>query len=117
MEEGRASRVAMVHAWQRHYNMEPRDDSKLTQLFADGVVRWPADMVARELLATDFVYRHTLYGEIIEEFLRGVAARLRAAHRGLSWTATWDIVRFYGPIGLKLMCLQSACLVVPDRMP
>ena len=27
-----------VHAWQRHYGMEPRSDSKLTQLYASGAL-------------------------------------------------------------------------------
>lgn len=113
----RNHRIAEVHAWQRHYNMEPRDDSKLTQLYADGQLWMTADQVARELLATDFIYKHTLYGELIEEFLRLVADKLRERHPGLSWTATWHIVRFYGPIALKLMCLSSTGARIPDRMP
>ena len=114
----RDQRIQLVHAWQRHYGMEPRHDSKLTELFADGALgHTPADVVARELLATDVVYKQTLYGEFIEEFLRGVAARLRHEHPGLTWTATWTIVRFYGPIALKLMCVSSAGLMIPDRHP
>ena len=109
-------RRAWVHAWQRRYGMEPRDDSKLTQLFADGALgpHATADAVARELVATHFVHTHTLYGDVIEEFLRDVARRLRARHRPLSWTATWDIVRFYGPVALKLMCVSSAGVRIPD---
>lgn len=114
---GHDQRIALVHTWQRHYNMEPRGDSRLTQLFADGQVWMSADQVARELLSTDFIYKHTLYGELIEEFLRGVAQRLRGKHRGLTWTSTWTIVRFYGPIALKLMCLSSTGDRIPDRMP
>jgi hypothetical protein len=49
--------------------------------------------------------------------LRGVAERLREAHAPLSWTATWTIVRFYGPIALKLMCLSATAGRIPDRMP
>lgn len=109
-------RVALVHAWQRHYNMVPRADSRLTDLFARGLVRMNADEVARELIATDFVFQHTLYGEVIEEFLRRVADTLRERHR-LSWTATWDIARFYGPIALKLMCVSSSGVTIPDRLP
>lgn len=108
-------RVAVVHAWQRHLGMEPREDSKLTELFADGLVPMPPDMVARELLCTDQIYQKTLYGELIEDFMRAVADRLRARHPKLSWSATWTIVRFYGPIALKLLCVSSAGLVLPDR--
>lgn len=112
----REARIGMVHGWQRHYGMEPRADSKLTELFADGQLGYTsADVVARELLATDVIYKRTLYGEIIVDFLRGVAARLRKEHPGLSWTATWNIVRFYGPIALKLMCVSSSGIVIPER--
>jgi hypothetical protein len=119
MELGdRERRIACLHEWQRYYNMEPRDDSRLTQLFADGqTANMSVDEVARELMATDFIHRHTLYGDVIEDYMRAVATRLRAAHPGLSWTRTWEIVRAYAPIALKLMCLSSADLVVPDRMP
>jgi hypothetical protein len=113
----RALRTDMVRAWQRHYGMEPRDDSRLTRLFADGLVAMPPDMVARELLATDYIYKRTMYGELMPTFLRRVADRLRAAHPKLSWTATWDIVRFYGPIALKLMCITATGERIPDRMP
>ena len=110
-------RVAMVHAWQRHLGMEPRADSKLTQLFAQGAVPLHPAEVARELLATDYIYKRTLYGEVIEDFLRGVAHALRAKYPTLSWPATWTIVRFYGPIALKLMCVSATGERIPDRMP
>lgn len=115
--ELRAQRIAEVHAWQRHYNMEPRDDSKLTQLYADGVACMGPDEVARELMATDFVYKQTLYGELIEDFMRGVAHRLREFYPGLSWSATWTITRAYAPTALKLMCVSSTGTRIPDRMP
>jgi len=104
-----------LHAWQRYYNMEPRDDSKLTRLFVEGKVDWPVDVVARELMATDFIYKNTLYGEVIEEFMRGVADRLKRKHR-LSWTATWDVVRFYAPIALKLMLLDRCGVRIPEAL-
>lgn len=110
-------RVAMVHAWQRHLGMEPRADSKLTQLYAQGAVPLHPAEVARELLATDYIYRRTLYGELIEDFLRGVARALRAKYPALTWTQTWAVVRFYGPIALKLMCLSATGERIPDHMP
>lgn len=113
----RANRVEAVHAWQRYLNMEPRADSKLTGMFADGHVYMTAEGVARELVATDYIYKHTLYGELIEAFLRGVADELRSRHPNLSWTATWEIVRFYGPIALKLMLLSAAGERIPEAMP
>ena len=109
-------RVDIVHQWQRHYHMEPRSDSKLTTMFANGQLAMSADQVARELLATDFIYRHTLYGELIEEFFRHVANELKH-HHDISWKATWEIVRFYGPIALKLICLMNTNNMIPQCMP
>ena len=99
-------------------NMTPRDDSRLTELYARGELppHMTADVVARELLCTDFVYRHTLYGEIIEEYMRQVAQRLHDAYR-LSWSATWNVTRFYAPIALKLMCVSACGLRVPNILP
>lgn len=113
----RKARVDAVHAWQRIYNMKPRADSKLTQLFAEGVLTMPAGEVARELLATHYLYKFTLYGELQEDVFRLMANRLRAEHPGLSWTSTWNIVRFYGGMALKLMCLSASGERIPDIMP
>lgn len=110
------ARLHELHAWQHHYNMTPRSDSKLTDLFVAGQLRQSADEVARELMATDFIFQHTLYGELSPEFFRAVAHRLRSKHN-LSWKATWDVVRFYAPLALKLLCLGHAGLRIPQRMP
>ena len=106
-------RRGAVQAWQRYYGMEPRNDSKLTDMFAAGELLCPPDVVARELFATDFIYRETAYGEVIEDFMRKVAGRLRK-EKGLSWKHTWEITRFYGPIALKLLCMERAGLVIPE---
>ena len=111
-----SARREALHAWQLFYNMQPRSDSRLTEMFVRGEVSWGADEVARELMATDFIYQNTLYGEVIEEFLRCVAARLREEHK-LSWKATWDIVRFYGPVALKLLCVERHGLAIPPHLP
>ena len=116
MMYSRDEKIAMVHAWQRHYNMQPRSDSRLTQMFADGTTPLQADEVARELMATDFIYKHTLYGQLIEEFMRHVADYVHKTYK-LSWTATWNIVRFYGPIAIKLICLLNSGQQIPARMP
>ena len=109
-------RVGLVHEWQRYYKMEPRKDSKLTDMFANGSLNMFPDQVARELMATDFIYKYTLYGEMIEEFMRKVAGRLKQQY-DLTWTSTWNIVRFYAPIGLKLICLLQTQRVIPQYMP
>ena len=107
-----------VQQWQIYYGMTPRSDSVLTHRFANNELDpyITADQVARELLATDFIYKNTLYGDVIEDFLRGVAQELRRLHPGLEWKDTWDIVRFYGTVALKLMCVTSAGLRIPPHM-
>ena len=107
-------RTALVHAWQHYYGMTPRSDSRLTELFATGKTNMSAPEVARELMATDFIFKNTLYGELIEDFMRSVADMLRAKFPTLSWTATWTITRFYAPIALKLMCLRSTGARIPE---
>lgn len=105
-----------VHYFQRMLNMEPRDDSALTEMYANGQLYTSAAEVARELMATDFIYKTTLYGELIEDFMRGVANRLRHIHCPLSWTSTWTIVRAYAPSALKLMLLSSSGVRIPESL-
>ena len=107
------ARTAEVHEYQRQYGMTPRPDSKLTLLYARGDTALRADEVARELVCVDYLYGTTLYGEILEGYMREVAALLRRAFHGLSWTDTWRIVAFYAPIALRLQ-MVSACGI---RMP
>lgn len=102
--------------WQRYYGMEPRSDSRLTQRYVSGEIDAPPDAIARELMATEYIYRETLYGELIEEFMRSVAKRVHREHAGLTWTQTWEIVSFYAPIALKLLCLERSGLSIPDRI-
>lgn len=113
-----AERVAEVHAAQRNLHMEPREDSHLTALYAHGELptHMTAEVVARELLATDFVYKTTPYGDVIAEYMRCVADYLRTAY-DLTWPATWQIVRFYAPLALKLMCVSASGGFVPEHYP
>ena len=111
-----AERLQLLHDWQRYYNMEPRNDSRLTRMYINGVIDWPVDVVARELVATDFIFKNTLYGEVIEEFMRRVAHTIRSMYK-LSWSATWEIVSFYAPIALKLMLLDRSGLRIPNFLP
>lgn len=115
-EEYPVSPRSAVHAWQRYYGMEPRSDSRLTERFARGEIWGTADAVARELVCTNFIFEHTLYGELSEDFFRAVAASLRQKY-GLAWDATWKIARFYGTIALKLMMVSSSGIRMPDLVP
>ena len=108
-------RLESLHEWQVYYKMVPRDDSRLTQRFVSGELLWPVDVVARELMATDFIFKNTLYGEVVEEYMRRMAERLRAIH-GLTWTDTWNIVKFYGPLSLKLLMLLQCNVQIPQTL-
>lgn len=116
MDDIKSQRLNDLHFWQKQYNMQPRDDSYLTGLFVNGHIDWPTDMVARELMCTDYIYKYTLYGEIIEEFMRCVAIHIKNEYN-LSWTSTWNIVKFYGPIALKCICLSQTNNVIPNCLP
>jgi hypothetical protein len=112
------ARTLEVHEWQRYYGMEPRQDSRLTQLYSSYQTgSMGPDEVARELVAADFLHKQTLYGSLLEAFMRRVADEVRRRHPTLSWTATWEIVRFYAPIALKLMAVGSSGLRIPECPP
>lgn len=110
-------RLALLHEWQAFYNMTPRGDSALTRRFVSGELTWPVDVVARELMATHFLYQSTLYGEYLEEYMRWMAIRLRQGHPNLSWSDTWTIVRFYGPLTLKLYMILQCGVRIPQALP
>ena len=106
-----------VQEWQAYYNMKPREDSQLTKLYeANQLPGMTAHRVARELVATHHIYQTTLYGEVIEGYMRNVAERLRRLYR-LSWTSTWNIVRFYAPIALKLKMVIMTNNRIPKFLP
>ena len=107
-------RTAEVQQWQLFYGMVPRTDSRLTDLYARKQSRLRADEVARELFATDYIYRESLYGEVIEEYMRCVAGLVRKSYPEVSWTKTWEIVRFFGPPALKLSLCKTCDLRIPD---
>ena len=66
-------------------------------------------------MATHYIFSTTLYGEVLPEFMRLVAARLREQY-GLNWTATWTIVRAYAPTALKLMMLSGVGARIPEHL-
>jgi hypothetical protein len=96
--------------------MRPRHDSALTKQFVEGTTSMSAGEVARELMATHYIYTHTLYGEMMEDFMRAVAKRLRNMYK-LSWKATWEIVPAYASNALKLIMLLRTGQRIPERLP
>jgi len=115
MDDDVAWRRQEVHNAQKMLNMTPRPDSRLTELYAHQQLPsyMSASVVARELLATDFIYSQTLYGNVIESYMRSVANMVKETY-GISWKATWDVTRFYAPIALKLMCVSSSGIRIPE---
>ena len=109
-------RIQEVHDYQRFLGMEPRDDSKLTLMYAEGKTDMSAQEVARELMAVDYIFKHTLYGEFIEEYMRRVAKHVKQTYK-LTWADTWVIVRIYAPTALKLQCLLATGQRIPPHMP
>lgn len=103
-------KIELVHAAQRRLGMEPRDDSSLTFNYASGQLDDDETLlpstVANELFIVDHIHKTTNYATIIEDVMREVAEELRNKYR-LSWSDTWEIVRFYVPTMLKLYCIKK----------
>ena len=103
--ESYEQRLNHVCEIQKKYGMEPRTDSILTKKYASGETDMTAQEVAKELVCVDYIYKNTLYGEFIEDYMREIAGKLKNKYR-ITWTQAWDITRFYGPTSLKLMCMK-----------
>ena len=104
--EDALARVRAVADAQRARGMEPRGDSRLTFWYATSGTTLDAGRVADELVAVDFIHRHTDYGALKEAALRALAERLKEQYR-LSWTTAWTLARFYGTEMLKMYCLAK----------
>lgn len=109
-------RLQVIHAWQRYYNMEPRDDSALTRKFVSFEIDCHPSVVARELVATDFLYKHTLYGDFIQDFFRRTAYLLKEEY-DISWDSAYKLVREYGTIALKILMVVHCDVTIPERLP
>ena len=109
-------RRQQIHNLQKYYGMIPRDDSKLTRLFINSQTDETADAIAKELVATHFLYSNTLYGEMIETYMKQAAKRLRQMYPELSWKDTWKIMQFFGPISLKLLMISRCLVQIPERL-
>ena len=103
-----------LHAKLVSAGLSPRDDSRLSYMFATGQISDEIDTVVHELVVVDAIHRHTAYGEVIEEVMREVASRCHQKYR-LSWSDTWDMVRFYVPSMLKLHCVAQTGMQFPER--
>ena len=92
--------------------MELRRDSRLSYMYIKGDCTDRVDRVADELIAVDFLHKKTSYGADKEVVFRALGARLQREY-GLTWDATWNLVRFYAPCMLKMYSLQTRNLRIP----
>ncbi len=106
-------RVNKVMEYQKKFGMEPRTDSYLTKMYGNQETEYSAEEVAKELVCVDYIFKNTLYGEFQEDYMRELAKLVKNKYM-ISWTDAWDIVKYYGPISLKLMCLISAKEKIPN---
>ena len=100
---------------QKKYGMEPRSDSYLTKMYAEGKTDESAINIVKELIAVDYIYKNTLYGEFIEDYMRELAGIIKHNYN-ITWTDTWEIVRFYGPDSLKLLSLECTGEKIPNKI-
>ena len=107
-------RINEVVEYQKSFGMEPRTDSYLTKKYANNETEYTAEEVGKVLVCVDYIHTHTLYGgEFQEDYMRELANLVKKKYK-LTWTATWEIVKYYGPISLKLMCLISSKEKIPN---
>jgi hypothetical protein len=95
-------RIGLVHAAQRRLGMEPRNDSQLTWKYGIGELEGDVpSAIASELVVVNRLFCDTGYGAVLEEAMSAIAEHLRQKYR-LSWTAVWEVTRFYAPSMLKM---------------
>ena len=103
-----SNKIELVHNAQRRLGMEPRNDSQLTFNYACGLLEEDdvPSTIASELVIVDKIFKETEYAAIIEDVLREIAHHFKFKYN-LSWSDTWEMVRFYGPTMLKLHCIKT----------
>lgn len=100
-------RVNEVHALQRRFGMEPRDDSTLTLSYATGKISNATALeVTKELVIVDRIHKKTSYAAVLEEVMRKITYFLKERYPHISWTDMWSISRFYIPEMVKLYCIR-----------
>ena len=111
-----SAKLDELRSEQLKLGMEPRHDSVLSMLYAQGNV--PDELknvkvVAKELKIVDHIYKHTNYSNIIEDVMREIAHHIHFKYR-IEWDTTWDIVRFYVPDMLKLYSVKKYGIKIND---
>ena len=111
-------RLSQLEQYLSAYNCTLRDDSRLAFLWSTGRLdpSWDIREVCHEMMAMQFICLNTQYNDLCQPFLRALANGMRDRYGLKSWTATWRIVREYGPDILKIISLAEAGLQVPNFM-
>tara|TARA_B100000475_G_C15029823_1_gene327531 strand:- start:69 stop:458 length:390 start_codon:yes stop_codon:yes gene_type:complete len=116
MTDEQKERLNAVKQKQLELGMNPRSDSILAYNYAiEKVPKYLDDsnIIAKELVIVDYIYKNTDYSEIIEDVMREVAGFVKHYYK-LDWNTTWEIVRFYVPDMLKLYCIKKHNIKIPD---
>ena len=103
-----------VHNEQLTLNMLPRNDSKLTFMYATNKLSMTAREVAHELMCVDYIFQNTNYQQIIEETMREVAGYIKKTYK-ISWDLTWALIRRYLPTALKMYCIRTYHITLPEK--
>lgn len=101
-------RVTEIHQLQRHFGMEPRDDSILTLQYAIGQLNSHVrgESIAKELVIVDRIHKQTAYSSILEETMRKVTNFMHEKYPFIMWGDLWKITRFYLTEIIKLYCIR-----------
>lgn len=83
----------------------PRDDSQMAFLFARGETNKTLAETVNEIRLVNLLYDHTDYKTTVEDSLRGIAQKIN--EDGLGWRQTWQIVRKYGPVMMKIDAMEQ----------
>lgn len=65
-----------------------------------------SNVVAKELVHVDFIYKNSNYSQIIEDVMREIAYHFKFKYN-LDWNTTWEMTRFYVPEMLKMYCIRK----------
>tara|TARA_Y100000748_G_scaffold58410_1_gene46623 strand:- start:864 stop:1268 length:405 start_codon:yes stop_codon:yes gene_type:complete len=105
------TRSALLAKLLSRNGMPLRDDSQLAYKYIvhDGDVQ----LVAHEILCTNFLFQHTDYAKNCEQAMRQLA-RIAHEHYGLPWKVAYAHAREYGVPATKYNSLAQAGYSMPD---
>lgn len=106
-----AERRDALHKLLMQYNMDIRDDSRLTHNYL--VNGGDVYMIANELLCTNFLFQNTRYDNLCQDGLKYIANQIKEQYK-LPWHIVWSITREYGVPAMKFYALAESGYSMPD---